>query len=215
MRHPQYNPALAQTPLDDDELEQLESLLSSAGDEAMSIEGLDGYLTALLLAPALPESDIWLPRVWGGEPDQAAPFVSGKQTKRVVQMVLRHMASIDRQLQTDEDLLEPFFAVAEREASPTDTAAGEVDADDGLVVDASEWCIGFLCAVDLLPEFWDERLGSAAWADELAPIVLLGADPDSLPADQAAQVNDPLARDQLSRRVPDAISALWRARGST
>ena len=221
VKHPQYNPALDNPPLTDVELDQLDALLTRVpgvpgGDESMDIEGLDGYLTALLLAPELPAADDWLPRVWGGTVDSEPPFVSGKQTKRVVQLVLRHMASIHRQLLADVDQLQPFFAIAERQDGEAAAAAvdgaggedGEAD-DDGFWVDAGNWCTGFLLATELQPAAWEPLFEDPEAAELLQPIVLLGADPSALEEADRARLADVAQRDRLSRQVPDIISALW------
>lgn len=212
VKHPQYNPALETSALNDTELNQLEALLAAVpNDEAMDIECLDGYLTALLLGPRLPEPDVWLSRVWGGAPDSEPPFPSGKQTKRLVQWVLRHMAAIDRQLHRDVDQLEPFFAVAERDALPA-SGTGDDEIDDGMWVDAGNWCIGFLTATELLPDAWEPLFEDPDSARGLGPILLLGADPDSLEAADRALLEDLAGRDRLSREVPDIVSALWHQR---
>lgn len=194
MKHPQYNPALDNPPLDDDELEVLERTLDAfKADEAMDLEALDGYLTALLLIPQLPEADTWIPLIWGGG---EAPFESGKQTKHFVQQVLRHMAAIDRQLRADAEALEPIFSFA------------EVDGEE--LIDAELWCIGFLNATALLPEAWDPLFDDPELGDALAPIVLLGLDPEQLNQAHRALLSTPEGRDSLSRQVPDAVIELYR-----
>lgn len=215
MKHPQYNPALDNPPLGDVELDQLESLLAALpGDAVMDIEALDGYLTALLLSPELPSADDWLPRVWGGSAETAPPFVSGKQTKRVVQLVLRHMAGIHRQMQADVDQLEPFFAIAERDDADEAPAGDGAQAEDhdGYWVDAGNWCAGFLCATELQPQHWAPLFDDPEAAALLEPIAWLGADPAALPAEAQALLASLSGRDALSRRVPDIVSALWQQR---
>lgn len=206
MKHPQYNPALDNPPLTEAEMDELDQMLLSVAsdDSILDMESLDGYLTALLLAPALPEADVWIPRVWGSDDPDSSPFASGKQTKKLVQLVLRHMASIDRQLQDDPDGLEPLFGIAEVEGSDD---ASEV------VVDAELWCIGFLHATALLPEHWNAMFDDPELADVLAPLILLGGDPDTLTPEQIEMVASPEGRDALSRLVPDAVSALYARRG--
>ena len=110
MKHPQYNPALDNPPLTEAEMDELDQLLlSAASDESvMDMESLDGYLTALLLTPTLPDADVWVPGLWNSDDPESSPFASGKQTKRVVQLALRHLASIDRQLKEGPDTLEPL-----------------------------------------------------------------------------------------------------------
>ncbi|MEY8875328.1 MAG: UPF0149 family protein [Leptothrix sp. (in: b-proteobacteria)] len=196
MKHPQYNPALDTEALSEVEQDELERMLQATpSDEAMDLECLDGYLTGLLVAPTLPEIEVWLPRVWGGTDIDAAPFASGKKVKHCVQLVLRHMASIDRQLKAGADAIEPIFSIAE---------VGE----DEEQVDAEIWCIGFLQAAALTPDSWDRLFDDPALSDALAPIVLLGADPASLSEAEQALIATPDARDGLSRSVPESIAAL-------
>ncbi len=99
MEYPQYRPQQAdRLPLTDAELEALDGLLMELPtNAAMNIEGLDGYLTALLLSPQAIEElpgAAWLPAIWGGDgTEDPAPFKSGKQKKRVVLLTLRHLHS--------------------------------------------------------------------------------------------------------------------------
>lgn len=204
MKLPQYNPAIDNPPLTEQEMDELDELLSfiEADDAVADMESLDGYLTALLLSPALPEADVWVTRVWGGQDPAQAPFGSGKQTKKVAQLVLRHLASIDRQLRADPEALEPLFGIAEVEAEDS----GEVQE----IVDAELWCIGFLQGTAMTPEHWNRIFDDAELADALTPIVLLGSDPETLTPQQQELVGSPEGRDTLSRQVPEAIAELAR-----
>lgn len=203
MKHPQYNPAIDNAPLTEDDMDELDRwLMAVPHDEVLDMEGVDGFLTALLLAPTLPEADTWLPAIWGGDGPDGPPFKSGKQTKRVVQMVLRHMASIDQQLQKDPDGLEPLFGIAETE---TDEGVNQL-------VDAEIWCIGFLLGTSLQPAYWDPLFENAEFADTLTPITLLGCNLDDLTPSQQALVSTPEGRDSLSRQVPEVITELYQHR---
>ena len=70
--YPRYDPASPVTPLTAAELDALDALLQALpADGAMTLDGLDGYLTALLVGPPAllatwPTAD-WLPLVWGGD----------------------------------------------------------------------------------------------------------------------------------------------------
>lgn len=202
MKHPQYNPALDNPPLTEAEMDELDQLLLSAGSDesVMDMESLDGYLTALLLTPTLPDADVWVPGLWNSDDPESSPFASGKQTKRVVQLALRHLASIDRQLKEGPDTLEPLFGIAE--------IPGSDDASD-VVVDAEPWCMGFLHAAALSPDHWNAMFDEPDLADLLAPIILLGGDPDSMTPEQVEMTASSEARDALSRMVPEAVSALY------
>jgi uncharacterized protein len=206
MNYTQYNPDLVTEALSDDEQDQLEELLQMLpSDAAMDLECLDGYLTALLIAPTLPATEVWLPPIWGLEAGEPAPFASGKQLKRCIQLVLRYLAMIDRQFQRDPDALEPLFGVAEVEADEDDEGA-----EAAVVVDAEIWCIGFLQAMAVQPEPWDTWLDDPVASGLLAPVVRLGCDPDALTDAERTALADPVLRDALSRQVADAIGPLYR-----
>jgi uncharacterized protein len=196
MQYPQYNPASDNRPLTDEELDDLDELLSVLPtDGALNIEALDGYLAGLLLSPQkladLP-GEAWLPPIWGGdqEPDPK-PFVSGKQRKKVVMAVLRHLQSIAMAWTHAPKAWEPIFSFADGEDEDTEYA------------DAEDWAAGFLLAVNLAPEAWAPLFDGAETGPLLAPVVALGSE-DSPLADAS-----PAERDALSRAIPDAMLALW------
>lgn len=205
MEYPQYNPLSDNLPLSDEELSALDDMLTKLpSDAAMNIEALDGYLAGLLLSPqllsGLPGAD-WLPVIWGGDPDDEAsnaPFVSGKQKKRVTLLILRHLHSIACHWAASAEkpeAWEPIFSVAELD---------EVD-----LTDAEDWSIGFMTAVDLAPEAWAPLFDEAETAALLQPITLLGADESQLSEDDSAKLADPKQRDALSRSIPEAMLALY------
>ena len=198
MDYPQYDPQLDTPPLDDAELEALDSLLHGLpGDSVMNIEALDGYLTALLVGPpVLPRlrTADWLPPVWGGDGEGAAPFPSQKQRKRAAMLVLRHLHGIQRQLQGPPEGWEPVFSIAEDDAREW--------------VDAEDWCAGFLQATVLDSEAWGALFDDPDLGPRLVPVALLGGDESELAAPDRARLADPEQRDALSRAVVDAVLAL-------
>jgi uncharacterized protein len=200
MQYPQYNPASDNRPLSDEELNDLDELLSALPtDEAMNVEALDGYLAGLLLTPGrrlaeLPGAD-WLPVIWGGDGEaEPAPFASGKQRKKVVMLVLRHLQSIATAWTQRPQAWEPIFSFADGEDEDTEYA------------DAEDWAVGFLVAVDLAPEAWAPWFDGAETGPLLAPIAALGGEDGPLAEGSAAE------RDEASRKIPDAMLALWTIR---
>ena len=113
-------------------------------------------------------------------------------------LVLRHLQSIEWQLNAKPELWEPIFSVAED--------------DKGDLVDAEEWAIGFLTAVDLAPEAWAPLFDDAVTGPLLAPIALLGGDEATLSDAQRAQLADLKQKDELSRAVLDHVLKLWELR---
>jgi uncharacterized protein len=191
--------------LSEDELASLDATLEALpADGAMTLDGLDGYLTALLvgppLLPTLRTSD-WLPPIWGGdlEPGASAPFASNQKKKRTTVLVLRHLRSILAALERDAQAWEPVFSVAE--------PAGEMGDE---LADAGDWCRGFLAATDLAAPPWAALFedGGEIGAG-LATIRLLG---EHEAGEGDADLDDPVMRDGLSRDVMDAVLALWARR---
>lgn len=198
MDYPQYNPQSANTPLTDEELQGLDDLLHALPlDGAMNIEGMDGYLCALLVGPK-PLSDWqtadWLPAVWGGDGPGEAPFPSAKQRKRATVLVLRHLQNLACLLRDAPEDWQPIFSVAEQ---------GETE-----LISAQDWCTGFLQAVDLAPEAWAPLFDDEALGPMLLPVVLLGGDEAELSAADLARLADAEVVDSLSRTVADTALAL-------
>lgn len=197
MQYPHYNPASDNRPLSDEELNDLDELLAVLpSDEAMNVEALDGYLAGLLLTPGRPlaglPGEAWLPRVWGGDgAAEPAPFASGKQRKKVMMLVLRHLQSIAMAWTHQPKAWEPIFSFADGEDEATEYA------------DAEDWAAGFLMAVNLAPDAWAPWFEGADTAPLLAPIAALGAEDGALASASAE------ARDAASRTIPDAMLALW------
>lgn len=203
MQYPHYNPASDNRPLSDEELNDLDELLAALpADGAMNIEALDGYLAGLLLTPGRNLADVpgadWLPVIWGGDGggDDPAPFASGKQRKKVVMGVLRHLQSIASAWTNRPQAWEPIFSFADGEDEDTEYA------------DAEDWAAGFLIAVDLAPDLWTPWFDAAETGALLAPVAALGG-PDGELAEGSAE-----ARDEASRKIPDAMLALWARRQS-
>ncbi len=201
MQYPDYKPTLDSPPLSDEELNALDSLLAQLrSDDVMNVEMLDGYLTALLLAPtpvAQRRGADWLPVVWGGDGADDAPFVSGKQKKRAIVLILRHLRAIDQALQhqpENPDLWEPVFSVAESDGRDW--------------ADAEDWCIGFLQATAADVDGWGRLFDDPRLGPLLLPIGLLGGDDSQLAQADQARLADAEQRDALSRQVPDAVLAL-------
>lgn len=199
MELPQYQPDKADyLPLTDDELQDLDDWLSELPtDAAMNIEAIDGYLSALLLSPVSLSDKPgakWMAPVWGG----GDPFSSGKQRKRVALLLLRHVHSLSVQWTSKQDEWEPIFSVAE-------------DGEQQLV-DAEDWCTGFMIGVDQDSDAWGPLFDHTKTAAALAPIALLGGDEEQLSPEDAEKLTDLHWRDALSREVPEGVLTMWTLR---
>jgi uncharacterized protein len=205
VQYPTYDPQSPVTPLTPEEIAALDRLLQQLNaDTAMSLDGFDGYLTAFAVGPAelraMPTAD-WLPLIWGGDPDspdaldEAAPFATKRQRKNTVVLALRHLRHLSGLLRNQVDDWEPIFSIAEQGADEW--------------VDAREWCMGFLQAVDLMPAAWTDTWGDVWAHPAMAPLLLLGGGLEGTAQPQPApDLDDPQRCDELSRAVPDAVLRL-------
>ena len=205
MDYPSYDPRSANTPLTEEELASLDDLLTNLpSDGSMTLDGMDGYLTALLIGPSplnkMATSD-WLPVIWGGDAEPApAPFASNQKRKRTTVLVLRHLRSIQEALSGPPDAWEPVFSVAELPGTQGEELA-----------DATDWCLGFLAATDLAPDTWAPLQSDADIGPGLATIAMLGGDVDepSEAGEDDEDLDDPHVRDQLSRVAAEVVTKLW------
>ncbi len=99
------------TPLSDEELEELEQFLLSeaVSDEAMVLDTLDGYLTAIVIGPVTILPSRWLPGISGESEDDAPVYESMEQAQRILELVMRHMNGIIGTLQYDADAFDPLL----------------------------------------------------------------------------------------------------------
>ena len=203
MDYPSYDPKSPNTPLTEDELGGLDELLATLpSDAAMTLDAMDGYLTALLVGPSpIGASSGWLPAIWGGDQEPApAPFASNQKRKRTTVLVLRHLRSIEAALSGPPDAWEPVFSVAEVPGTHGDELA-----------DATDWCLGFLAATDLAPEAWAPLQTDPEVGPGLATIAMLAGEiePGDDDGEDAEDLDDPHVRDHLSRAAADVVLQLW------
>jgi uncharacterized protein len=133
----------APTRISDEELLRLAEFLDSedAGEEALDISQLDGFLTALAVGPvAVPEAE-WWPQIWGEKPHFPDPALR-EQLENIVRQRFREVAA---SLAQDPQEWTPIFY---------ETEEGEVLAD--------AWCGGFVLGMEMrrdawLPLFTDEE----------------------------------------------------------
>ena len=122
---------MAEGPLTEKELEWLDEIFAQYGDEAsvLDVSGLDGYLTAILSGPQMPEPERWLVEVWGGE-KKLPRWRSEREMDRFMVLTFQHMDDIDQRLSQYQDQFEPLFG------------SQEVEGEEYIVTE--EWCYGYL-----------------------------------------------------------------------
>jgi len=124
-------------PLSDVELERLAAFLGGiANDNALTLEGLDGFFCALVAGPDLVAPSEYLPVVWGGElPDENA-FESEEAASALIMLLMRHWNAIVAEFETD-GVYQPLF-----------------DAPDERGVPGRQWARGYMQGVALRRHSW-------------------------------------------------------------
>lgn len=238
MDYPSYDPQSPNTPLTEDELAGLDELLDTLpSDAAMTLDAMDGYLTALLVGPApIGKSSDWLPAIWGGDQEpapapapsppqrSAAPEQGGVPPRGAVVGTPTTgpwpFASNQKRKRTTVLVLRHLRSIEAALSGPPDAwepvfSVAEVPGTQGEeLADAGDWCLGFLAAMDLAPDAWAPLDDDPELGPGLATIAFLGGDIDAPPASDAEgsqddDLDDPAVRDQLSRAVTEVVLKLW------
>lgn len=185
---------IAFEPLTDAETDELEQFLMSdaRSDETMTLDCLDGFLTALVIGPVTIMPSRWLSRVWGPNEDDAPEYESMEQAQRILELLMRHMNGIVYAFEEDPAAYEPLFA------------AREIDGREH--VEAEGWAIGFMDGIELAKAEWRPLLDDETMIDALWPIHLLGS--EHVTATKDALTQTPEQREQLAQKIPAALTAI-------
>jgi uncharacterized protein len=181
-------------PLSEKEFDELDRFLLSdrTPEDAMTLDTLHGYLTAIAIGPETIMPAEWLPRVWG-EDGGAPKWKNSKEEERIVNLIMRFM---------NEVLI--TFEVAPKEFEPLYC---EHEVGGQTLVDAEAWTWGFWEGMDLRPGSWDEIWDSEA-ADLMRPLYLLGA--DEIEEEELPEVEDPVKAHKLALEVEANLPAIHR-----
>ena len=196
MSNKKINPL--QSSLSDEEMEELGNfLLSDATSiETMMPDRLDGFLTALVVAPVMPVSSVWLPMVWGPSTQDEPKFDSDAQLERIAGLIVRHFSSLISRLQENPDTCEPVFDSAVYPDSTQEFIDGEM------------WAHGFMNGIELARHDWQPCFDDPQAAEFLRPIYLLGT--EDISEDDEALIEYPAQREALSRFIPASVAGLYR-----
>lgn len=183
--------------LSDEEMDELGNFLLSdaTADETMMPDCLDGYLTAIVTAPVMPATSVWLPKVWGSS-EKDEPSFDDAQAERITGLIMRHLSSLVVTLQQNPDAGEPIFDSAVYPDSPREFVDGEM------------WAYGYMTGINLQRQDWQRAFDDPNNAEILRPIYLLGTE-DITPAEEAL-IETPALREELAKQIPASIAGLYR-----
>lgn len=156
---------LLNTPLDDNEFQELDDFLASdaVGDSGMDMSMLDGFLTAIAIGPGNTPPSEWLPRVWGQE---EMVWESKAQAERILGYVFRHLNNLAAIFREDPESFTPLTYFRE----------DEVDGETVEIEVIDDWCYGFVDGISLDADAWQPLLESEEDKALIFPIFLYGTD---------------------------------------
>lgn len=179
----------APTRISDEDLLRLAEFLDSeeAGEEALDISQLDGFLTALAVAPIkVPEAE-WWPQIWGERP-RFPDSALRAQLENVVRQRFREVTAL---LAEDPQEWAPIFY---------ETEEGEVLAD--------AWCGGFVLGMEMRRDAWLPLFADEEGFVLVLPVLLVaseGALGDELDIDPEEVQN---VLDQAPELVPSCVAGI-------
>ena len=184
-------------PLGVEEMLVLEAFLTSerSSGNAMSIDALDGFFTALVIGPVTVLPSEWIPFVLGAEMDGV--FSSLEEAQDIMQLLFRYMNSIAAAFQGDADEFVPIFECCEFETREDEDSA------------TTSWALGFILGMELRFDEWKPIFDVEEEESEdddliLAPILLL--------AGQQHEAHELTAKDRdiLKTLVGESVMNIFR-----
>jgi uncharacterized protein len=178
---------LGRESLSDAELDVLTAFLDGLKNpDALNLEGLDGFFSALIAGPTQVMPSVDLPVIWGGELADENAFADLDAANETLSLIMRHWNSL----------------IAELEADGVHVPLVDDVGIDGVVGRA--WARGFMRGVRLAPAGWTELL-TAEDEGQLLAIPLVAGEMDP------AWPREPLKREKNDELIAWMGAGLARA----
>lgn len=159
---------------------------------AMTLESIDGFLTALIAGPKEVPHEEWWPRIWSDLDIEEPDFETEEQERYVRELIDRHRETIHRRLKSGYRH-KPWI-------------------EEGSDASSSEdWAVGFLAGLDMRAQAWEPLHKHKQGAFAIASIMLL-LPMDYLPAEEQLEPLDDGSRAPIVGNLPDLIRmihAFW------
>lgn len=162
--------------LDDAQIERLSDLLDQRAVpfKGFNLEALDGYLTAVALAPEAIPTEEWEPAVWGTPPRWA----DDEEARDVQHLLATHSAMAAQRVRYgDEDLPDAYAPLLWLPENLDEHEDDELDV-------GHDWAAGFFAGVELREGAWEAWLNENDWIEEIFDLLdrlasgeVLGEDP--------------------------------------
>lgn len=167
--------------LDDAQIERLAQLLDERAVpfKGFNLEALDGYLSALMVAPDLVLPGEWQPAVWGGKPPR---WTSDAEALEVQTLMMAHWNMVSHRVRHgDDDLPDHLAPLLWLPEEPETEQPDELDV-------GRDWAFGFFRGVELRTAAWEQWLDGHEWIEEIFALLdqlasgeVLGEDPTAPP----------------------------------
>jgi uncharacterized protein len=194
----QANQPKMKSDLSQDDMDELGNFLLSdaTSDETMTMDCLDGFLTAIVSGPVMIPPSVWMSKIWGQKENDEPVFESMAKAGRITDLIMQHLNVIIWSLYQNPDAFEPIFDIA---AYPNESRE---------YVDGEMWAYGYMTGIDLQRKDWKAFFDEPTSAEVLRPIYLLGAD-EVLPEEEAL-IETPAQREVLSNRISASVAGIYK-----
>jgi len=176
--------------LSDQQIDRLGDLLDQRAVpfQGFNLEALDGYLSALAVAPGegvLPSE--WMPGVWGPKPPR---WDNAEEATEVMGLLIGHWNACVARARQGEDLPDHLSPLLWLPENPEDEQPDELDV-------GRDWAFGFFRGVELRGDAWDTWLDKEDWIDEIFALLEQLATGDIIPENAA----DPVEKISYKERL--------------
>ena len=188
-------PMHLEQPLSEKEFDELDQFLLSdrCSDDAMTMDTLHGYLTAIAIGPETIMPAEWLPLVWGEDEAAAPKWKNKREEEKIINLIMRFMNEVLITFEVSPKEYEPLYCEHEYEGKT--------------LIDPEAWCWGFWEGVELRLDAWD-RIWDSEVGELMRPIYLLGA--DEIEEDELKEVDDPVKVHALALQIEANVPAIYR-----
>lgn len=178
-------------PFSDADFERLDDLLwdGAVPRDGMNLEAVDGFFSALFVAPAPVDIEDVLPGIWGGG---AAPFEDADRNEELRSLLLAFWRSVGRRIaQTDlDDAAAHIPAIQLSEDVFEAVSQNRLDALEDDTPYGADWAAGFEYGMYLQQEAWDARLEADPELEEAISVIFALSDPDEDELDEGDLEDD-------------------------
>ncbi len=185
-------------PLSEEEINELDSFLMSEATsyETMSIDALDGYLTAIVIGPTTLDFNQWFSGIWGPTKEDAPNFESMEQAQHIIDLIIRQMNNIVTAFEEDPDDIEPIFVTVFHPNEPRE------------YIEADMWAYGFMAGIELCRKDWQPFFDAPEVSKVLRPIYLLGSDDVTSEEELLTETSEQC--ENLAQQIPESLAWIYR-----